>query len=188
MTVLSEEPDAVVIAESGRDTDAFAILYDRYATDLYRYAYRRVGREVAEDVVAETFLAAFRARERYDTNQPVARPWLFGILTKELAGHHRAERARYRALARSGVDPAAEELADRVAGYVTAQAVRRQLATALARLPARDRDVLLLIAWSGLSYEEVAQVLSIPVGTVRSRLNRARRKIRSADLEVCGNE
>ena len=186
MTVLSDRPDAVVIAESCRDTDAFAVLYDRYAPELYRYAYRRVGRGAAEDVVAETFLAAFRARARYDTEQPVARPWLYGILSKELAGHHRAERARYRALARSQVDPATDDLADRVAGYVSAQAVGRTLATALARLPARDRDVLLLVAWGQLSYEEVAKVLSIPVGTVRSRLNRARRKLRSADVEVRG--
>jgi RNA polymerase sigma-70 factor (ECF subfamily) len=167
LTVLSDRPDAVVIAESCRDTEAFAVLSDRYAAELCRYAYRRIGREVAEDVVAETFLAAFRTRARYDTGQPVARPWLYGSLSKELAGHHRAERARYRALARSPVEPATDDPADRVVGYVSAQAVGRTLATALARLPARDRDVLLLIAWGQLSYDEAAQVLSIPVGQGR---------------------
>jgi RNA polymerase sigma factor (sigma-70 family) len=186
LTVLSDSPDAVVIAESRRDGDAFAILYDRYAGELYRYAYRRVGKEIAEDVVAEAFLAAFRARDRYDTSRPDARPWLFAIVTKELARHHRREKARYRALARSPVEPPPDELAEQVAGYVSAQAARRPLAAALARLPARDRDVLLLIAWGDLSYEEVARVLSIPVGTVRSRLNRARRRLRAEDLEVRG--
>ena len=186
MTVLPDRSDATVIAESRRNAEAFGTLYDRYANELYRYACLRVGREVAEDVVAETFVAAFRARERYDTNRPGARPWLYGILAKELANHHRAERARFRALARSGIDPPTDEFDNRVAGYVSAQAVWQQLATAVAGLAARDRDVLLLIAWSQLSYEEVARVLSIPVGTVRSRLNRARRKLQATDLGVRG--
>jgi RNA polymerase sigma-70 factor (ECF subfamily) len=79
---------------------------------------------IAEDVVAETFLAAFRARDRYDTSWPDARPWLFAIVTKELARHHRSEKARYRALTRSPVDRPTDELAERVAGYVSAQATR----------------------------------------------------------------
>jgi RNA polymerase sigma-70 factor (ECF subfamily) len=176
--VTPKDADAVVIAASRTDPGAFALIYDRYAASLYRYAYRRVGRHIAEDVVAETFLAAFRGRERYDTGRPDARPWLFAIVTKELARHHRAEQARYRALARTGPEPVQDVLAERVATYVSAAAARGPLSEALASLAGRDRDVLLLIAWGDLSYEEVAQTLSIPLGTVRSRLNRARRKLR----------
>ena len=189
--VTADSVDGVVMAASVTDPDAFALIYDRYAAQLYRYAYRRVGRQVAEDVVAETFLAAFRARKRYDTSRPDARPWLFAIVTKELARHHRCERARYRALARTWPEPVEDLLADRGAGSVSAAAARGALSAALAALPARDRDVLLLVAWGELRYEEVAQALSIPVGTVRSRLNRARRRLRerldmdSFDIEDC---
>jgi RNA polymerase sigma-70 factor (ECF subfamily) len=85
-----------------------------------------------------------------------------------------------RAFARTGVDPVADGPADRVDSRVCAAAVQRDLAAALAGLPAGDRDVLLLIAWADLSYEETAAALGIPVGTVRSRLHRARRKVREA--------
>ena len=86
----------------------------------------------------------------------------------------------YRALARTGVDPAAELDADRVASAVSAAAAGRQLATALAKLSEGDRHVLLLFAWAELRYEEIATALDIPVGTVRSRLHRARSTVRAA--------
>lgn len=176
-------PDAAdggIIRASWDDADRFAEIYDRYAAALYRYAFRRTGPEVADDVVASTFLAAFQRRTSYDVARPDARPWLFGILTKELARHHRTERARYRALARSAPDPAVDGPAERVAARVTAGGVRAPLAAALAGLARGDRDVLLLVAWGDLSYDEVAAALRIPPGTVRSRLHRARRKVRDA--------
>ncbi|WP_308442632.1 RNA polymerase sigma factor [Rugosimonospora africana] len=172
--------DAAIIEASWRDTEQFAVLYDRYAAQLYRYAHRRIGPEFAEDVVADTFLAAFRRRREYDLARPDARPWLFGIVTKEIAGRRRAEQARYRMLSRAGVDDTVDGMADRVAIAVTAQAVRAPLAGALGRLARGDRDVLLLIAWGDLSYEEVAETLQIKLGTVRSRLHRARRQIKEA--------
>jgi RNA polymerase sigma-70 factor (ECF subfamily) len=186
--VAPEVADAELIAAARHDKSAFAVLYDRHARQLYRYVFRRVGREVAEDVVAEAFLAAFRGLDRYDISRPDARAWLFGIVTKQLARYHRTERARYRALARAASEPAVIEFAERVDGYVSAAAAGPGLASALARLARRDRDVLLLVAWGELTYEEVAAVLSIPVGTVRSRLNRARRRMRDMlrdnDVEV----
>src|SRR5580704_18510135 len=107
--------DAAVIAESLAQPERFAVLYDRYATVLHRYAARRVGADAADDLVAATFLAAFGARVRYDLARPDARPWLFGILTKEIARQHRTESARWRALARSAPDLPADGLADQVA-------------------------------------------------------------------------
>jgi RNA polymerase sigma factor (sigma-70 family) len=172
--------DSDAIRESLRRPERFAVLYDRYAAALHRYAGRRVGDDVADDVVAATFLAAFRGRERYDQERASARPWLFGILTKEIARRHRTENARFRALGRAWSDPPADGLADRVAADVSAQAARGALARALARLSPSERGVLLLIAWGDLSYDETAQALGIPLGTVRSRLNRARRKVREA--------
>jgi RNA polymerase sigma-70 factor (ECF subfamily) len=174
------DTDAAVIRASLEDPDRFAVIYDRYAVTLYRYAHQRVGAVIADDVVAETFLAAFRGRGSYDLTRPDARPWLFGILTRELATHHRREKARYRALARSAYDATADGPADQVAARVIADAARRPLAAALAGLSPGDRDVLLLVAWGDLSYHEVADALKIPQGTVGSRLNRARRKVRKA--------
>src|SRR6185437_5559633 len=175
------DPDALLIRASWDDPDRFAALYDRYAAQLYRYAYRRIGAAAAEDVVAEAFLAAFRRRHTYDLSRPDARPWLFGILTRELSHHERAERAHYRALARSAASATPADSPDEaIVDRVSAGATRNQLAAALAALPARDRDVLLLVAWGDFAYEDVARALDIPVGTVRSRLNRARRKVRDA--------
>src|SRR5215831_1557119 len=172
--------DSAAIRESLQQPERFAVLYDRYAVALHRYAGRRVGDDVADDLVAATFLAAFRARRRYDPERESARPWLFGILTKEIERRHRTEKARFRALERAWSERPADGVADRVAADVTAQAVRGALAAALARLSPDERSVLLLIAWGDLRYDEVALALDIPVGTVRSRLSRARRKVREA--------
>lgn len=172
--------DSAAIRQSLRQPEQFAVLYDRYAVVLHRYAARRVGDQVADDLVAATFLAAFQARQRYDLARASALPWLFGILTKEIARRHRTEKARFRALERAWSDRPADGLADQVAADVSAQAARRALAAALARLSPSERGVLLLIAWGDLSYDEAAQSLGIPVGTVRSRLSRARRKVRQA--------
>jgi RNA polymerase sigma factor (sigma-70 family) len=174
------DTDAAIIQASLGDPDRFAVIYDRYASTLYRYAHQRVGAEGADDVVADAFLSAFRGRGQYDLSRPDARPWLFGILTRKLASHHRKEKARYRAMARAAPDGVLEGPADEVATRVIADAARRPLAAALAALSRGDRDVLLLVAWGQLSYDEVAAALSIPPGTVGSRLNRARRKVREA--------
>lgn len=177
---VGEVADAEIIRASWQSPDRFAALYDRYATVLYGYACLRVGRGPAEDVVADTFLAAFAQRRGYDLARSSARPWLFGILTNKIAQRSRAEKTHYRAHARAWQNPVVEGIADRVADRVNAQAQRGRLAGALSRLNAPDRDVLLLVAWGQLSYEEVAQALRIPPGTVASRLNRARRKVRAA--------
>jgi RNA polymerase sigma factor (sigma-70 family) len=184
------DTDAAVIRASLADPDRFATIYDRYAAMLYRYAYQRVGPEIADDVVAETFLAAFRGRHSYDLGRQDARPWLFGILTRELATHRRREQARYRAMTRSTQETVQDGPADQVAARVVADTARGPLAAALASLPPGDRDVLLLVAWGQLSYDEVAAALRIPAGTVGSRLNRARRKVRKAlgDFEEKNDE
>jgi RNA polymerase sigma-70 factor (ECF subfamily) len=172
--------DAATIAGSLVDPERFGQLYDRYAAMLYRFAVRRLGPTTAEDAVSDTFLAAFRHRGRYDLTRADARPWLFGILTHEIAGRRRAESTRLRLLAGLEPEPHHAGPEEQVPDAVTAQAAGGGLASALAQLNAGDRDVLLLIAWADLSYLEVADALAIPVGTVRSRLNRARRLVRQA--------
>jgi RNA polymerase sigma factor (sigma-70 family) len=172
--------DSVLVQASQTDPQRFAELYDRHAPDIHRYVARRLGDSAADDVVAETFLVAFRRRDRFDPSRGAARPWLYGIASNLIAGHRRSEVMQYRVLAKTAVDPVVEGHHDRAEERVAAAAVTRQLGAALARLAKRDRDVLLLVAWESLTYDEVAQALGIPIGTVRSRLNRARKKVRKA--------
>src|SRR5215510_2608078 len=122
---VADGDDAAIIAGSLAEPERFAVLYDRYAGQLYRYAGRRLGAADAEDVIAATFLAAFRARARFDTTRADARPWLFGILSKELAKQHRREGARLRAIARARPDVADAGHAEQVADAVTAGAARQ---------------------------------------------------------------
>jgi RNA polymerase sigma-70 factor, ECF subfamily len=172
--------DAAVIESSWRDPERFAVLFDRHAPHIYRYLARRADRQVADDLVAETFLAAFAKRDRYDLSYADARPWLYGIATN-LVGQHRRDQARQdRIRAAVPAEPAVPGHADRVAADVTAQATRTLLEAALASLSTGDRDVLLLIAWEQLTYQEVSRALGIPVGTVQSRMHRARTKVRQA--------
>jgi RNA polymerase sigma-70 factor (ECF subfamily) len=177
---LQQPSDAKLIEQSLAEPEVFAVLFDRYAADIHHYAARRLGASAADDLVAETFLAAFRRRSSYDTSRSEARPWLYGIATTLIARQRRSEQRLYRALARTGVDPLPEPIADQVVRRVAAQGQQRRLAAALAGLPSADREVLLLVAWRGLSYEEIAEAVAVPVGTVRSRLHRARRKVREA--------
>ncbi|MFC5185701.1 RNA polymerase sigma factor [Actinomadura harenae] len=171
--------DAALIGRSLNEPECFAVLFDRHGERIHDYAARRLGVQASEDITAETFYTAFRRRAAYDLTYPNARPWLYGIASRLIARHRRSEERYLRALQRTGVDPLPEPLDDAVLQRVAAQSERR-LAGAVAKLPAGDRDVLLLVAWGDLTYEEVAAALEIPLGTVRSRLSRARRKVRAA--------
>jgi RNA polymerase sigma-70 factor (ECF subfamily) len=165
--------------------DPVAVLYDRHASQVYRYCARRVGPSLAEDLVADVFMIVQRRRDRIEAGQ-AALPWLYGIATNLLRAHRRAEVRAYRALERTGVDPlgGATGIADghdtRAAERVDAAVSARRLAGALARLPRTQRDVLLLFAIGELSYAEIAQALDIPLGSVQSSLYRARARLRSA--------
>jgi RNA polymerase sigma factor (sigma-70 family) len=172
--------DAEVIWRSREEPGDFALLFSRHSAEIHRYVLRRLGPDGADDVVAETFLAAFRQRDRYDTDRPDARPWLYGIATNLVGRYRRSEIRQYRIVARTGRDPVTEPFTDQVDAAVSASGARRQLAAALARLPAAYRDALLLIAWSDLTYQEAALALDVPVGTVRSRVSRARSRLRHA--------
>lgn len=162
--------------------EIFALLFDTHARPLQRYLARRAGSDAAHDLVSETFLVALNHRHRYDPARATARAWLYGIATNLLRNHLRSEirglRATARAVGGSGDDPGHDAA---VAGRVDAEAAVQRLAAGLAALPAADRDVLLLTSWGGLDSNEVAAALDIPVGTVRSRLHRVRRKLRVFD-------
>jgi RNA polymerase sigma-70 factor (ECF subfamily) len=173
--------DAALIEQSWHHPESFAVLYDRYFDEIHRYVAGRLGAHIADDLAAETFLVAFRKRETFDPARGAVRPWLYGIATNLLADHRRSETRRLEAFQRAparDVPDGGHE--DRVTARVAAASAQGRLAAAIRRLSSGDRDVLLLVALADLSYEEVAQTLGIPFGTVGSRLNRVRRKLRRA--------
>src|SRR3954451_13993805 len=175
-----EVHDSGAISASIADPERFAEIFHRHWDEIYRYIARRLGPEAAEDVGAETFTVAFRSRGRYYTDRTDARPWLYGIATNLIRQHHRTERRRHELHARAGTGQASASFTDGSDARVTAQLLGPRIASVLAGLSAADRDLLLLIAWADLTYEEAAEALGVPMGTVRSRLHRVRKKIRRA--------
>jgi len=176
----SSASDAEVIAGSLDDPERFAIIFGRHADEIHRYAARRLGQQAAADVVSEVFLAAFRNRGRYQPGRSDARPWLYGISTKVISQQLRAEGRRAHLLAAVPAPPPAEFPADDIGDRITAERLRPVLFGVLAELSPADRELVLLVAWAELSYKQAAQALEIPVGTVRSRLHRARARVRRA--------
>jgi RNA polymerase sigma factor (sigma-70 family) len=175
---MDNRTDAQVIAASQGDPSVFAFVFDRHYDSVHRYLARRVGIDLADDLAAETFTTAFDVRRRYDAERPDARPWLFGIATNLVRHHRRSEARRLRAYARLDRPADAEGGFEGVDARLDAERMGPAIAEALTRLSDGDRDTLLLFAWADLRYEEIAVALRIPVGTVRSRLNRARRRLR----------
>jgi RNA polymerase sigma factor (sigma-70 family) len=177
------DDDAAIIVRSLADPEQFAVVFRRHAPVIQRYVTRRIGIDAADDVVAETFLVAFRQRASYQADRRDALPWLYGIATNLVGRHWRTELRQLRLLARTGLDPVAESFTDRVDSAVSAAGVQARLAAGLARLPAAQRDALLLVAWGGLTYDQVANATGVPLGTVQSRVNRARTRLRRALAE-----
>jgi RNA polymerase sigma-70 factor (ECF subfamily) len=173
------EPDAAVITASLCDPARFGAIFDRHATVLHRYLVRRLGPDDAEAMVGDVFRIAFERRHTYDVERRDARPWLYGIATNLLARHRRTEARRLNAVARLASQRLPHtDFTDGVAVDIDASQLWPSVVDAVTSLPAAERDALLLHVWEGLSYDEVADALSIPVGTVRSRLNRARGRLR----------
>jgi RNA polymerase sigma factor (sigma-70 family) len=172
--------DADLIDRSRRDPGCFAAIFDRHADEILRYAHARLGPDLAEDVTAETFLDAFRRRDRYDTSRPDARPWLYGIAVRQIGRHRRALSRQLKLLRSAPAEVTAEDFDVRAAERVTAEQLRPRLAAVLSGLPRQDRDLLLLVAWAGLSYDEAAEALGLTVSAVKSRLHRIRIKARAA--------
>lgn len=178
--------DADYLARSLHEPTAFELIFDRHFGAVHRYLHRRAGRDLADELAAETFALAFARRESCRASGSVL-PWLYGIATNLLHRHRRAERRQLHAYSRSGVDRwVAYE--DEAAARVDGSALDARLAGALAAMRPRERDALLLYALADLSYEEVALALDVPVGTVRTWLHRARataqRELAAAEIDV----
>jgi RNA polymerase sigma factor (sigma-70 family) len=173
----SNDLDRAAVRASCDEPRAFSSVFERHFDDVRRYLVRRVGVTLGDELASETFARAFDGRRRFDAERGAVRAWLFGIAANLLRHRARGEERRLRAYARSGVDPVVEEL-ESVPARIDAQRTGPRLAAALARLSAGEREVVLLYAWAELSYDEIAVALELPVGTIRSRLSRARGRLR----------
>jgi RNA polymerase sigma factor (sigma-70 family) len=180
--------DAEVLAWASKQPERFAVIFDRHFATIHRYLERRIGSDAADDLSGDVFRLAFEQRHRFRPHHESALPWLYGLASNLLLKHWRSERRHLHALARfcGGQGAPIVEL-DGVDDRLTARAARTRLLEALASLPTQDRDVVLLVAWEELSYDEVASALDVPAGTVRSRVNRARRLLRELLVDI-GNE
>ena len=181
--------DAELLARASRQPDLFGIVFDRHFATIHRYLERRVGRDGADELSSEVFRIAFEQRTRFRAVHQSALPWLYGLATNLALKRWRGDARHSRALGRLEAESRVGESSD-VDGAddrLAATASRARILDALAQLAAADRDVVVLVAWEELSYEEVATALDIPLGTVRSRLNRARRVLRE-HLPDFGNE
>ncbi len=166
------------------DTETIRAMYDDHARGVFAYLARRVGRDLAEDLLAETYRIALETYPRFDHERGTERMWLFGIATNLLRRHWRTEQRRLLAIERSArsaehIDPLIT-VADGVATRVDAASDVVRLLDALTRLQPEDRDLLFLSGWERLNSTEIGQVLGVPAATVRSRLHRLRSDLRVA--------
>ena len=155
----------------------FGVLFDRHARAVHRLCARRTGDlDLAHDLTSVTFLEAWRRRDTMPADVDVM-PWLMGIAINVSRNAMRSRRRYAAALARLPPPAAEPDHADRIVNQSTAQAQLGRAVAALASLSANERDVMTLICWEKLTYEQAAAALGVPLGTVRSRLSRARRRL-----------
>jgi RNA polymerase sigma-70 factor (ECF subfamily) len=163
------------------DADTFALAFERHAKAIYNYCFRRVGDWAsAEDLLSIVSLEAWRRRNA-DVPPDKILPWLYGIATNVVRNRRRSKR-RYAAALRRVPRPRPEEdFASTVGERLDDEKRMGQALSLLAELPRREQDVFVLCAWSDVSYEEAAFALGVPEGTIRSRLSRARARLRELD-------
>lgn len=166
------------------DVSAFTGLFRRHATTIYNYCFRTLGDwTAAEDAVSLVFLEAWRHREKELPPDKVL-PWLYGIASNVLRNRQRTER-RYRAALGRVPEPGPEQdFADDADERLDDERRMKQALELVSSLPRNERELFVLCTWFDLSYEDAAYALRIPVGTVRSRLWRARERLRELDLAL----
>ena len=165
--------DTLFRASAAGNQAAFGELYERHARAIYNYLFRRLADwSEAEDLTAVVFLEAFRRRNDVVVVEGKLLPWLYGIATNVLRNRRRSLWRHRDLVARLSTEPA--RTAPDAAARAEAAEQMRSVMTRVARLPRKQQDVVALCVWSQLSYGEAAAALGVPVGTVRSRLARAR--------------
>ena len=172
------------------DAGAFGLLFERHGRAVYNLCFRRTGNwAVAEDLASEVFLLAWRRRREvvFTTEGGSVLPWLLGVAVNLARNRHRSDRRAVTAVARLDAGASEADFSDDLVGRLADERQMADVLTVIERLPGQEQEVLALCAWSGLSYEDCALALGVPVGTVRSRLSRARGHVREL-LDAGGHE
>jgi RNA polymerase sigma-70 factor (ECF subfamily) len=174
--------DAQAVRDSMSRPEAFAHLFDQHFEWLFGFCSRRVGARPAEDVVGEVFRRAFEKRDQFDVSRPSARPWLIAIALNVMRNETRRQSRERVAIARVPVvKPRAQEFLDSiVATSLDAKGLVEQVRRGLAGLPEDEYQALTLFAWDELSYGDIADAVGVPVGTIRSRIHRARQRLQAS--------
>lgn len=170
-----------LIRRSVDDPDLFSEIFTAHYSAIFGFVSAALGRHLAEDIAGEVFLRAFRDRHRFDPTYESARPWLYGIASNLIQDHLRQQARQYRAYQRTGLPDIAEtSFEDEVASRADAAEAAPVLQAALMALRAEEASVVLLYVTEDRTYQEIADILRIPIGTVRSRLSRARQALRNS--------
>jgi RNA polymerase sigma-70 factor (ECF subfamily) len=190
MDVTVDLPDATLWQLAGTgDGEAFGQLFDRHSRAVYNHCFRLTASwATAEDLTSTTFLLAWRQRDRLRLANDSLRPWLLGVATNAVRSHRRSAGRRLRLVARAPAEPPAADHADDVAGRVDDERRMAAVLTELRRLPPAEQEAVALCLWSGLSYADAAAALGIAEVSVRSRVSRARSKLRAALVPVLTEE
>jgi RNA polymerase sigma-70 factor (ECF subfamily) len=161
------------------DARAFEVIFDRHSGAAFSLAYRMCGRRaIAEDVVQEAFLSLWRSGARYDGTRGSVRSWVLGVV------HNRAIDALRRGVVREGRDVGDEGLAERLAApertdvEVGRREEARAVRSALGGLPVDQRRVIELAYFGGFTHSQIAEMLGLPVGTVKGRMRLGLSKMR----------
>jgi RNA polymerase sigma-70 factor (ECF subfamily) len=173
------EDDVATMRASVTEPEQFEAIFDRHHGPIWAYLARKGGRELAEELASEVFLTAFAQRERYDPGRGSVRSWLYGIASHKARTRFRGQARATRALARLAARQRTSSAPyDRVDDALANKDQLDRVRQALAQLSNADQEVLVLFAWEHLAYDEIAAALGVEVGTVRSRLARARARLR----------
>lgn len=175
-----ESSDSDLIVGSWEESELFGEIFERHYAAVFGFVGAAVGRDAAGDIAAEVFVRAFQLRRRFRTEYRSARPWLFGIASNLVSDHYRRQARQHRAYQRSvGRESATVDFEDEAVARSDAGSVSDLLTEALKSLRAEEVAVVALFVLEDMSYAEISETLGIPEGTVRSRLSRARARLRN---------
>jgi RNA polymerase sigma-70 factor (ECF subfamily) len=174
-----ESSDAEIVRASVARPELFETIFNRHHRRIWAYLARTAGRDCADELAGDVFVSAFAQRERYDAARGSVVGWLYGIAANLSRTRFRTRARASRALARiAAQDVGPPSAIDDVEAALDGESALARVQAALAALPVGDRELITLVAWERLSYVEIAEVLGLELGTVRSRLSRARRRLR----------
>jgi RNA polymerase sigma-70 factor (ECF subfamily) len=175
-----------VAGERRDDSERFDRLYRRHADPIFRFCLRRTGDwALAEDIRSAVFYEAWRRRADVDLETRAALPWLYGVAANVIRNHARSARRRAAAMRRVPWERAEADLTEDIAERIDASDRASAARDLMSRLPAGEREVVILCLAEDLSYSAAASVLGLPIGTVRSRLSRARARLSDPSLVGC---